>query len=94
MEAIGLGDRPENCPASTILSNDALRAEVNKKTACESFQMYAELLDIFRVLQPEFFRSCIKILKAKKFPNFEIIPTTSIKELYPDFVPDVFLRLW
>jgi len=56
--------------------------------------MYIDLLDVFKILQPEFFRGCVKILKDQKFPDFQLAPLSHILQLYPDFVPDVFLRLW
>jgi hypothetical protein len=43
---------------------------VNRKAASEAFQMYIDLLDVFKILQPDFFRGCIKILKEKKFADF------------------------
>ena len=60
----------------------------------ECFEMYVEMLQVMKDLEPESFKNAIMIVKEKKFPNFELKPLQHIKNLYPDFVPNVYTRLW
>jgi|LakMenEpi03Aug12_release.lakeMendotaPanAssembly.Ray.scaffolds.fasta_scaffold664375_1 hypothetical protein len=71
-----------------------LKAQADQKTAIDCFEMYVELLQVIKDLEPESFKNAIMIIKEKKFPQFELKPLSHIKQLYPDFVPDVYTRLW
>jgi hypothetical protein len=39
--------------------------------------MYIDLLDVFKILQPDFFRGCVKILKEKKFADCKFPTSTN-----------------
>ena len=65
-----------------------------KKQARELFNMYIDLIEVIKGIEPELVRQAIRVLKLEKHQNFDIQNVHHTKKLYPDEVPDVYTRLW
>merc|ERR1719464_689428 len=77
--------------------NETLDSKIERqkrKEARELFDMYVDLIEIVKGIQPEIVRQAIRMLKLEKHQNFDVKNVKHMKELYPDEVPDVYTRLW
>lgn len=70
------------------------RRSQDRRDALDAFEMYVELINLIKTLEPELVTKACRVLKKNLFPNFSLKPFQSIKSLYPEFTPDVFYRLW
>lgn len=67
---------------------------LKRKNALDAFEMYVELINLLKTLEPELVANACRVLKKTLFPNFSLKPFQTIMSLYPEFTPDVFYRLW
>lgn len=69
-------------------------AMAQKENAVSLFNSYLRLFDIMIELEPDLFRTALKTLKKKKDFQFDMEQVKKFRRLYPELVPNVFLRLW
>ena len=71
------------------------RKIVERKNAQSSFDLYLKLFELMIEMEPKLFKKAVKILKRKN-RHFKLDYNQMIvyKKMYPESIPDVFLRLW
>ena len=68
-------------------------AIAQKKNAKSLFESYLKLFDMMTEMEPQLFQTAVQILKRTKGFDFDKELLKKMKRLYPDLVPNVFLRL-
>ena len=66
---------------------------LERKNAQSLFDSYLKLFDMMTEMDPKLFQTAIRRLKMTKKFEFDKDLLTRMKRLYPDLVPNVFLRL-
>ena len=71
------------------------RKIAERKNAQSSFDLYLKLFELMIEMEPKLFKKAVKTLKRHD-KNFKIDykQMKMYKVLYPETIPDVFMRLW
>lgn len=76
------------------LSDADLKYVAARRTALQAFEMHIQLIDLMKTMEPELYSFCIRELRATMYPEFKLRTSLEIQSMCPQFVPDVFKRLW
>ena len=71
------------------------RKILDRKNAQSAFDLYLKLFELMIEMEPKLFKKAVKTLKKHdKHFKIDYKQMKIYKRMYPESIPDVFLRLW